>query len=85
MTYDATVASGASNAWCDMEAAGAVFLSAAGYRNGVGVNGVGSDGYYWSSSVGNEDRAYRVGFSSGYLNPQYGDCRFNGFSVRLVR
>jgi len=85
VTYDATVASGASNAWCDMEAAGAVFLPAVGSRNGVGVNTVGSYGYYWSSSVRSGNYAYIVGFGSGELYPQYDIYRYFGFSVRLVK
>ena len=85
ITYSATASSGASNAWCDMEAAGAVFLPAAGYRSGVSVGNVGSYGYYWSSSVYYGNYAYSVYFYSGYLNPQYYYRRCDGFSVRLVR
>ena len=62
-----------------------VFLPAAGYRNGTGVNNVGSNGNYWSSSVNNENNAYNVNFNSGNLNPQNNNNRYNGFSVRLVR
>ena len=62
-----------------------IFLPAAGYRYGVGVSNVGSDGYYWSSSVSNEDSAYSVYFSSGDLDPQDDNDRYDGFSVRLVR
>ncbi len=38
--------------WAQMEAAGAVFLPAAGCRNGTNVINVGFGGYYWSSSPG---------------------------------
>ena len=84
VTYSATAASGASNAWCDMEAAGAVFLPAAGNRRGVDVTRVGDDGSYWSSSVISENAAYDLNFYSGRLTPQRGDLRYQGFSVRLV-
>jgi len=73
--------------WGTMEAAGAVFLPAAGGRNGSSVNSVGSYGFYWSTSiyVDNRDRAYRVYFYSGhcYAADNYG-YRFLGYSVRLV-
>ena len=85
VTYSATAASGASNAWCDMEAAGAVFLPTAGYRNGVGVSVVGGNGFYWTSSVSGEEDAYCVSFCNGDSDPQYNDYRNFGFSVRLVR
>ena len=68
--------------WSKMEANGAVFLPAAGIRNGTGVSGVGSDGDYWSSSAGGS------GFAR-YLRLDYvstsSSHRFYGFSVRLVR
>ena len=85
VTYSATAASGASNAWVDMEAAGAVFLPAAGYRYGAGVGNVGSYGYYWSSSVFNGNNAYSVYFGSGRLYPQSNDYRSYAYSVRLVK
>ena len=84
-TYSATAASGAPNAWVDMEAAGAVFLPAAGYRYGASVYGVGSTGYCWSSSVCSEYGAYYVYFYSGLLDPRSYNSRYHGFSVRLVR
>ena len=62
-----------------------IFLPAAGYHNGVTVNFVGSVGYYWTSSVYNENSAYRVCFLTSYLYPQSSLSRYFGFSVRLVR
>ena len=62
-----------------------IFLPAAGYRNGIGVRSVGSDGYYWSSSVVYENDAYIVYFNSGNLYPQNSNARYLGFSVHLVR
>lgn len=79
VTYSATAVSGASNAWCDMEAAGAVFLPAAGMRMGKMMLNVGSYGSYWSSSV---NRAYC--FNSGSLVSSSFE-RYYGLSVRLVR
>ena len=61
-----------------------IFLPAAGYRSGVDVGSVGSLGYYWSSSVKDENNAYYVNFGRPNLNPR-NDNRCLGFSVRLVR
>jgi hypothetical protein len=75
--------------WSKMEAAGAVFLPAAGGRRiGTSVVSVGSNGYYWTSSAdgANVNWAYYVDFVSNTLNPaNTGRGRFYGFSVRLVR
>ena len=66
---------------------GAVFLPAAGYRNGTSVNNAGSNGNYWSSSpyTSNVNNAYNVNFNAGNLNPQNNNNRYNGRAVRLVR
>jgi len=71
--------------WALMEAAGAVFLPAAGYRDETTVKNVDSYGYYWSSSPDGEDGPYSVSFYSDYLYADYNDYRFWGQSVRLVR
>ena len=70
-----------------LAAKGCVFLPAAGYRNGTSVNGVGSNGRYWSSSPSTSgvNYAYRVSFYSDSLYPANNGYRYNGFSVRLVR
>lgn len=77
--------------WVQMEAEGAVFLPAAGKRNGTTYSGSGT-GYYWTSEL-NDSRwewPWRLTFSNGsfslanqseYPN-QFGD--FWGQSVRLV-
>ena len=80
VTYSATASSGATNAWCDMEAAGAVFLPAAGYRSGTSVSNVGSYAFYWSSSYYGSTAASAFMFYGGVMN-----VRNMGFSVRLVR
>ena len=73
--------------WPTLEQYGAVFLPAAGYRDGtifdVGNNGI--NGYYWSASCCSSDCAkstvfYRFSF-------EYSSCpwRNRGYSVRLVQ
>lgn len=58
-TYDVSFNSNiiANSQWGVLEQHGAVFLPAVGYRNGfsvdVSVDGVNSDGYYWSASYDN--------------------------------
>ena len=70
--------------WTQMEANGAVFLPASGYRRGASLISVDSQGWYWTSSyVGSN--VYNVEFYSGFLNSQHSDNRYDGNSVRLVR
>jgi len=71
--------------WSALEAAGCVFLPAAGFRSQATVAQAGSRGGYWSSSPNSESYAYRVYFISGNLNPAFGSNRYGGNSVRLVR
>ena len=73
--------------WTAMETAGAVFLPAAGYRNGTAVGSVGVCGYYWSSTAGNANAsyAYNLDFGGGFVNPAESLGRCNGRSVRLVQ
>ena len=70
--------------WAALEAAGCVFLPASGKYNS-GVSGAGDDGYYWSSSYADSEKAYGVFFDSSEVSPQYSDARYYGFSVRLVK
>lgn len=71
--------------WTILEQHGAVFLPAAGGRNGTSVGGVGLSGYYWSASYYNNNmNAYYVYFGDSNLGLQ-GYNRRNGYSVRLVR
>ena len=70
--------------WALMESAGAVFLPAAGCRDGSSVDDVGDGGYYWSSAAYDEYYAYRVGFSSIGVRPDGGGYRDYGYSVRLI-
>lgn len=71
--------------WAVMEAAGAVFLPAAGYRDSSGVDEVGREGDYWSSSANGNEYAYYLFFEAGALNPGADLNRTYGCSVRLVR
>lgn len=71
--------------WATLEALGAVFLPASGYRNGANVYGVQSSGRYWSSSYFDRDWAYHLYFGSGDLILQYNGNRCYGYSVRLVQ
>ena len=73
------------NEWAAMEAAGAVFLPAAGFRYGPSVNDVGRNGSYWSSMPLDESRAYYMNFYSYYLIAINYNNRYYGFSVRPVR
>ena len=60
-----------------------IFLPAAGYRDGAVVNGRGSDGCFWSSSLGYSDGAYCLNFYSDGRDCY--DCdRYTGFPVRPV-
>ena len=56
-----------------MEAAGCVFLPAAGYSDG----NVGSSGYYWSSTSGK----YRLAFRTSNVNVDSGT---SSYCVRLA-
>ena len=70
--------------WTALQAAGAVFLPAAGYRNGTAVYFVGTGGYYWSSSAQASTSAFYLYFGPSKLKPNNTSQRCNGNSVRLV-
>ena len=77
--------------WIRMDAAGVVFLPAAGYRRGdpgcpnpADVFNVGDYGCYWSASPYNDDNAYGLYFISGDVNPLINVARNRAQSVRLV-
>lgn len=68
--------------WRQMEAEGAVFLPAAGYREGTSPTEVGGTGYYWSSSrVVGSARALR--FADENLVFDSSPAVYYGYSVRL--
>ncbi len=70
-----------------MEAAGAVFLPAAGIRGGTTVTEVGLEGYYWSSTpdVEYDPSSISMSFYCRYLNGNDFPLRYRGLSVRPVR
>ena len=63
-----------------------IFLPAAGCRNYTYLVGVGSGGYYWSSSLYTDDpyKASNMYFDSSSVRRYYADHRFSGQSVRPV-
>ena len=70
--------------WSKFEAAGAVFLPAAGERSGSNVYRVQCSGSYWSATENNSRNAYCRYFYSGGAYMFSGNCD-NGHSVRLVK
>ena len=89
ISYTATTSNCTTNTysaaqWTTMEDAGAVFLPAAGYRDGTSMIYVGTDGLYWSSTDYGSFYAYDESFDSGDLYPsRYFIPRYLGHSVRL--
>lgn len=72
--------------WAMMEAAGAVFLPAAGYRNGTEVEEFNEYGAYWTASGRDDNFAYRCLFYSSILSPGGSNITYSyGYSVRLVQ
>ena len=70
--------------WMLMEAAGAIFLPAAGYRYGTSVNVLQIYGYYWSATEDDSYNAYFFYFQSDEAGISYAG-RYYGLSVRLVK
>ena len=70
--------------WEQMEANGAVFLPASGYRYEASVYDAGTYGNYWSSTPSGSSDAYDMNFRSYYLYLGSYDDRYNGYAVRLV-
>ena len=79
-----TLATFTEDEWTALQAAGAVFLPAAGYRNGTTVHFLGTGGYYWSSSASLSTNAFYLYFGPSKLKPYNSSQRCNGNSVRLV-
>ncbi len=71
--------------WQQLEAAGAVFLPASGFRNGSGVYFVHSDGDYWFATPEGSFLAYSLSFYSTEMNMVDGSDRYLGQAVRLVQ
>lgn len=71
-----------------LEAHGAVFLPAGGYRNGASVSNAGVKGNYWSSTSDTDTKEYALSFFFGsgrFVGSTSGAARNRGYSVRLVR
>lgn len=90
IAYTATTSNDTTNTytavqWATLEAAGAVFLPAAGCRYGTFVEDAGKAGYYWSSWYYYSNYAYCLKLSSRTLDPEYSWMRCEGTSVRLVQ
>ena len=87
--YYATVNNYTSSQWSKMEANGAVFLPAAGYRRGTSVSDVGSQGFYYSSTCANQGvtntSANGMYFMSSIVSKGNTTMNRTGSSVRLVR
>lgn len=72
--------------FASMQASGAVFMPAAGYRNGSSVFGVGLGyGYYWSATSKSGSGASCVYFWDGDFNTDNACHRSYGNHVRLVQ
>ena len=54
-------------------------------QSNADISGVGSIGYYWSSTSYNVNSAYNLYILSSRINPQYNNYRSNGFSVRCFK
>lgn len=90
LTFTAVFNSWANNynslQWVQMEANGAVFLPALGYRGTTGIVNVGSRGDYWSSSAGtNNANARSMYFQINTFKPTDTSYRRSGRGVRLVK
>ena len=70
--------------WMLMEAAGAIFLPATGYRSGTSVNSVQYCSYYWSATEDDSYNAYYLYFFSDEANISYA-ALYYGLCVRLVQ
>ena len=71
--------------WADLEAAGAMFLPAAGSRAIASVSLVGFDCYYWSATAYENNSSYNVSFAASGAMETYHFYRNFGLPVRLVR
>ena len=70
--------------WATLEAAGAVFLPASGYRFGSSISYVQNFGYYWSATPDVSYGAFCLSFFSDGAD-WGGSIRYYGQAVRLVQ
>ena len=71
--------------WNTLEQHGAIFLPAAGRRDGISMYHAGINGQYWSTSYSSRISAWEVYFYDSNLDPAGFGYRERGQSVRLVR
>ena len=71
--------------WETMEANGAVFLPAAGNRNGTTLASTGANGNYWTATNDGSNKAYYMGFASASASANRSGNRYSGRAVRLVQ
>ena len=86
-TYNATsdyTATVSLEGWALMEAAGCVFLPAAGWLNGESLQDIGGWGLYRSTTLSDTKWAYVSTFNNAYINLSYPRHHSTGCSVRLV-
>ena len=55
-----------------------IFFPASGYRYGTGLDSRGSNGLYWSASLGSQTYGYYLNFYSGRVDPAYDNNRVTG-------
>lgn len=70
--------------WAKMEAAGCVFLPAAGWRDAATIRKVNEYVRYWTSTYYNAGFAHNVGIADSNMNPADYNQKGFGYSVRLV-
>ena len=71
--------------WAKMEAAGCVFLPAAGWRDATTIRRVNEYVRYWTSSTySSAGYAHNVGIADTSMNPADYNQKYFGYSVRLV-
>ena len=70
--------------WKKMEAAGAVFLPAAGCRAAATVSNTGTECRYWSVTMAGNDVAFATKFNKDAVSTTFASKRQHGCSVRLV-
>ena len=70
--------------WAKMEAAGCVFLPAAGRRDGTNIFNVNEYVRYWTSTYSSASLAYLVDISSSSMKPVNDFSKAFGYAVRLV-
>lgn len=68
----------------ELEANGAVFLPASGWRYKTSIDKVGTYGYYWTATYYDSSGSCAVYFGYGNLNTDDWGIRHDGFAVRLV-